>query len=208
MQQDGKTLYNRGMATPLQQRLREGPVPAAPGPLDALRLARRAFMAGERLDMQALAADIGVNRATLYRWVGTKEVLVGEVISELSRETFAAARREVPGEGPDHVAAVVEHVLQQIHTFEPMRRFLERDPEYALRVLTSKESTVQRTSIDLVRDLLAEEVARGALETPLDLDDLAYVIIRIGESFLYSDVIVGSEPNAAKAGQILRMLLR
>ena len=197
-------MYACDMATPLQQRLREGP---APGPLDALRLARRAFMAGERIDMQALAAQLGVNRATLYRWVGTKELLMGEVISELSRETFLAARRDVPGEGAQHVAGVVQRVLEQIHVFEPMRRFLERDPEYALRVLTSKQSTVQRTSIDLVRGLLEDEVARGALEAPLDIEDLAYVIIRIGESFLYSDVIIGSEPQVAKAGQVVRALL-
>jgi AcrR family transcriptional regulator len=192
------------MSTPLQQSLRLGP---PPGPLDALRLARRAFMAGERIDMQALAAELGVNRATLYRWVGTKELLLGEVISELVRETFLAARREVPGEGPERVAAIVRRVLEQIHAFEPMRRFLGRDPEYALRVLTSKRSTVQASSIAVVRELLEDEAERGALTTTLELDDLAYVIIRIGESFLYSDVITGSEPQVAKAGQVVRALL-
>ena len=164
-------------------------------------------MAGERVDMQALSAELGVNRATLYRWVGTKELLIGEVISELVRDTVAAARRDVPGEGPEHVAAVVQRVLEQIHTFEPMRRFLERDPEYALRVLTSKESTVQRASIGAAREMLEDEVTRGTIATPLDLEDLAYVIIRIGESFLYSDLIIGSEPNVAKAGQVVRALL-
>ena len=29
----------------------------------------------------------------------------------------------------------------------------------------------------------------------------------IGESFLYSDVIIGSEPDVAKAGQMVRLLL-
>jgi len=164
-------------------------------------------MAGERVDMQALAAELGVNRATLYRWVGSKELLVGEVISELARETFLAARREVPGTGAEHVAGVVQRVLEQIHVFEPMRRFLERDPEYALRVLTSKQSTVQAASIAVVRDLLEDEVARGTLTTVLELDDLAYVIIRIGESFLYNDLITGGEPEVAKAGQAVRALL-
>lgn len=193
-------------ATPLSRHL-SGDAKPAPGPLDAFALARRAFMAGERIDMRAIAAELGVNRATLYRWVGSKELLVGEVISELSRRTLAEASREVPGEGPAHIAAVVQRVLEQIHVFAPMRLFLERDPEYALRVLTSKESTVQLASVAALRDLLEEQVQRGALETPADLDDLAYVIIRIGESFLYSDVITGNEPNVAKAGQMVRMLL-
>ena len=193
------------MPTPLQERLRDGGERA--GPLDAFRLARRTFMAGERLDMQGMASELGVNRATLYRWVGTKELLLGEVISSFASETLRRAREEVPGQGPAYVAAVVERALEQIHAFEPMRKFLERDPEYALRVLTSKESTVQLGSIAGMRDLLADQVATGALETPADLDDLAYVIIRIGESFLYSDVITGSEPDVAKAGLMVRLLL-
>lgn len=195
------------MTTPLQDRLHGTSNGSAPGPLDAFRLARRAFMAGGRIDMQALAAELGVNRATLYRWVGSKELLLGEVISSFARETLDRARREIPGEGPAHVAAVVERVLEQIHVFEPMRAFLARDPEYALRVLTSKESTVQLGSIKAVRELLQDQVDSGALETPADLDDLAYVIIRIADSFLYSDVIIGSEPNVAKAGQMVRLLL-
>ena len=193
------------VATPLQQRLRDGG--ERTGPLDAFRLGRRLFMAGERPDMQAMAGELGVNRATLYRWVGTKELLLGEVISSFAAETLRRARQEVPGKGAEHVAAVVERVLGEIHSFEPMRRFLERDPEYALRVLTSKESTVQLGSIAGMRDLLAEQVENGALRTPADLDDLAYVIIRIGESFLYSDVIIGSEPDVAKAGLMVRLLL-
>jgi hypothetical protein len=37
-----------------------------PTPLDALGLARRRWLAGERLDMGALAKELGVSRATLY----------------------------------------------------------------------------------------------------------------------------------------------
>jgi hypothetical protein len=74
-------------------------------------------------------------------------------------------------------------------------------------VLTSKENTVQLSSVEAMRELLEEQVQSGALETPADLEDLAYVIIRIGKSFLYSDLIIGSEPNVAKAGQMVRLLL-
>jgi hypothetical protein len=74
-------------------------------------------------------------------------------------------------------------------------------------VLTSGESVVQLGSIARMRDLLADEVASGALKTKADLDDLAYVIIRIGESFLYSDLIIGREPDVAKAGLMVRLLL-
>jgi AcrR family transcriptional regulator len=175
--------------------------------MDAFAAARAAFMAGERLDMQALAAQLGVNRATLYRWVGSKELLLGEIISSLAETTMVNARRDVAGTGAGHVAGVVQRGLEQMHTFPPMRAFIERDPEYALRVLTSRESVVQLGSVARMRDLLADEVAAGNLHTKADLEDLAYVIIRIGESFLYSDLIIGREPEVAKAGLMVRLLL-
>ena len=133
-------------------------------PADAFDLARAKFMAGERLDMQALAAELGVNRATLYRWVGSKELLLGEVIASLSLATFENARREIKGKGPKYVAAVVEHCLNGIRSFEPMLTFLDNDAAYALRVLTSTESTVQLRGVEAIRELLEEQVASGALE--------------------------------------------
>src|SRR4051794_24284680 len=192
--------------TPLQQQLAEAPS-SGPGPLDAYALARKKFLAGERLDMRGLAAELGVNRATVYRWVGDKERLLGEVISEFSRRTGEANRKALRGHGPRHVAAFVHRGLEQMHSFAPLRTFIERDPEYALRVLTSQESTVQQTTISVVRELLADEVERGTLQTSVDLDDLAYVIVRIAESFLYSDLIIGREPDLAKAELMIRMLL-
>ena len=178
-----------------------------PAAADAYALARAKFLAGERLDMQALAAELGVNRVTLYRWVGSKELLLGEVISALSVAAQKRARKELKGSGPKYVAAVVEQVLAGIRTNEPMQKFLAHDPAYALRVLTSKESTVQLRGIEATRELLEEQVELGALDTPADLEDLAYVIMRIGESFVYSDVITGSEPDVKKAGQMVRLLL-
>ena len=47
----------------------------------------------------------------------------------------------------------------------------------------------------------------GALDPPLDLDTLAYLLARIAESFLYTNVITGDEPDPLKAGQATRVLL-
>src|SRR3954468_17932201 len=51
----------------------------------AQRLARRRFLAPERLDMSALAQELGVNRVTLYRWVGSRDKLLAEVAWALAR---------------------------------------------------------------------------------------------------------------------------
>src|SRR6185437_1391993 len=57
---------------------------ARPGRRDAFRLARDRWRAGERIDMSALARELGVNRVTLYRWVGSREQLLVDVIWNLT----------------------------------------------------------------------------------------------------------------------------
>ena len=58
---------------------------------------------------------------------------------------------------------------------------------------------MQRRSIAAMRSQLAEQVHAGALQPALDLDDLAYLIVRIVESYLYSDVIAGRSPDIERA---------
>jgi AcrR family transcriptional regulator len=193
-------------STPLERSLANGGDRRAT-PLDALRLAREAWLEGRPLDMGALAEQLGTSRATLYRWVGSKERLLGEVAWSLAQASFDDARAKARGSGPDYVADVVERYLRAAFDFAPLRRFVERDGEYALRVLTSKHSPMQRRSIEATRELLAEQAAAGAFEPPLELDALAYVIVRIAESFLYSDVITGSEPDVDRAAEAIRALL-
>ena len=43
---------------------------------------------------------------------------------------------------------------------------------------------------------------------PSDLHDLAYVIVRLIESYTYLDLITGEDPQTHSAEPILRMLLR
>jgi AcrR family transcriptional regulator len=160
-----------------------------------------------RLEMGALAEELGLSRATLYRWVGSKERLLGEVAWSFAQETFDQARRRVDGSGADYIAAVIERYLKSAIAFPALRRFIEQDPEYALKVLTSKHSSMQRRSVAATRELLAEQVEAGAFQPPLDLDTLAYVIVRIAESFLFGDIITGSEPDVDKACEAIDALL-
>ena len=50
---------------------------------DAIALARDRFLGGERVEMGALAAELGIGRTTLYRWVGEREDLIEEVLAGL-----------------------------------------------------------------------------------------------------------------------------
>jgi AcrR family transcriptional regulator len=193
--------------TALERALSRDEAPSRPTPLDALRTARRLWLAGERLDMGGLARELGISRATLYSWVGSKERLIGEVIWSFAQEGVRQARDAASGSGVDYIVDVVERFTRLNASFEPLRRLLEQDPELALRVLTSKRGPVQGRMIAVARELLSEQVQAGALVPALDVDSLAYLMVRVAESFLYSDVITGSEPDIDKAVEVIRVLL-
>jgi AcrR family transcriptional regulator len=194
--------------TPLSQLISAGRPSRRAGPSDALALARKAFLQTSHLDMQALAQALGVNRVTLYRWVGNQELLLGEVLWSLALPAWQAARQAAPGQGAAAVANAIHHFLQIIRSFVPVQRFLAADPEYALRVLTSKHSVLQERVMNAFRDLLAEQTQSGQLQLPPDLDSLAYALVRLGEGYLYNDLITGHEPDLAKARMLIWALLR
>src|SRR3954471_15826903 len=84
-----------------------------PTPLDAFRLARRKFRAAERIDMTALAEELGVNRVTLYRWVGSREQLLVEVVWTLARRALDQAEADVHAPpGAERIAGIVTRFLE------------------------------------------------------------------------------------------------
>jgi AcrR family transcriptional regulator len=196
-----------GRPTGLERALAGDGAAPRPTPLDALRLARRRWFAGERLEMGALARELGISRATLYTWVGSKERLIGEVIWSFAEEGVREAREAATGSGADYIVEVVERFNRVNAGFEPLRRFISEDPELALRLLTSKDGPVQGRMIAVARELLAGQVEAGAFTPALDIDTLAYLMVRVAESFLYSDLITGSQPDVDKAVEVVRVLL-
>jgi AcrR family transcriptional regulator len=182
------------------------PPPDIPEPI--FRAALAAFLERRRLDMQALAAEVGVSRATLYRRVGDRDRLLGAVLWFLTRHTMANAV-EAAGRrtGRRRVLAVIGGFMREVQAQPGLRRLLDAEPEAALRILTSKRGPVQRGVIDAVTRLLEQEAERGALTLRIDAPTLAYVIVRIGEGFLYADVIAAADPDVDRAVDVISQLL-
>ena len=188
--------------------LPEGTAPPADVPAAIFAAALERFLACERLDMRALAAELGIGRATLYRRVGGRDHLLGAVIWFLTRRAIAQALPAGEGlEGRDRVTALLRAFMRDVHGRPPLRRLLDAEPEAALRILTSKHGPVQQGMIDAVAALLAEEEEHGALATGIDRATLAYVIVRVGESFLYADVIADNDPDVDLAVEVIGRLL-
>src|SRR4051794_16113556 len=184
-------------------------MPAArPTALDAFLLARRRFLAGERVDMSALAAELGVNRVTLYRWVGSREKLLVEVIWSLGHKTLLNESRRSRRAGSDRIVTVVGRFIAAVLANPGFSRFLAEEGELAMRLLTRRDMDFQPRLIEAVEKLLADEVEAGRLDLPADLHDVAYTMVRIVESYIYLDLLIGEKPDARRAEAILRLLLR
>ncbi|HEX6457512.1 MAG TPA: QsdR family transcriptional regulator [Thermoleophilaceae bacterium] len=175
---------------------------------DAFRLARRKFLGAERIDMSALAGELGVNRVTLYRWVGSRNRLLVEVVWSVGQRTLEKVDASVKARGAERVVQVVTRFLDAVITSEGMRRWLAEEGELAMRLLTRHDTGFQPRLIDWVYGLLRQESAAGRLSLPADLHEVAYVIVRLIESYTYLDLITGEDPDAQRAEPILRLLLR
>jgi tetracycline repressor-like protein len=166
------------------------------------------FLGSRRLDMRALALELRIARATLYRRAGAREDILGEVIWYLTRRALIPAIRATSHlEGADRIAAMAGRFMRFVHGQPPLRRLLEEEPEAALRILTSKHGPVQGRLIEVTERLLRLEAERGHIVLTTDPHALAYVLVRIGESFLYADVIADNEPDLDQAEEILHRLL-
>ena len=172
-------------------------------------VARRQFLeGGGRVSPERLASELGISRATAYRRFGNADELAGQVICQLAEGTFRRASREARGRGADRVIDQLTRGMRYIAGNKAYRAFLERDPQKALWIVTSKAGPVQERTIALNESLLREEVERGGLRLPVDPHTMAYALVRVAEAFLYSDMITGERPDLEKATQILSLMLR
>jgi AcrR family transcriptional regulator len=202
----------RPVGTLLQRQL-DGTATSRPTPLDAFRQARRTFLAGDRVDMQALARTLTVDRATLYRWVGSREQLLAEILWSLIDPTITRLRNAYchagqpaePGQSP--AATVITGTVRAVIANPGMQRFIDREGDLALRLLTTRASDFEARLIDLIGDLVRAETAAGRLSASVPLEDLPYVLVRIMESYIYVGLITGEHPDPDRAARVISALL-
>jgi AcrR family transcriptional regulator len=184
------------------------PAPPRATALDALKLARRRFQAAERIDVGAMAEELGVNRVTLYRWVGSRNQLLVETLWGLAEATLARQEKAVRERGAERIVQIVTRFVDACVTNAGMRRLLSEEGELVMRLLTRRDAGFQPRLIDAIHRLLDTEARAGRLDLPVDLGEVAYVVVRLIESYVYLDLITGERPDARRAEPVLRMLLR
>ncbi|TPW99239.1 hypothetical protein FJ656_33190, partial [Schumannella luteola] len=95
----------------------------------AFQLARRAFIAGERIEMGPLAAELGVDRTSLFRWVGNRDALLAEVLWSLAEASLDHAEAASTGAGPARVVDILGRFVDGLVTAPYFRDFLAREPQ-------------------------------------------------------------------------------
>lgn len=148
---------------------------------------------------------------TLYRWFGSRDGLMVQAIWALARRTLDLVQESVALEGArggERIVAVVVGFLSRVIENQGMQRWLSEEGEHAMRLLTRHETGFQPRLIAAVEELLVEEEDAGEITLGVDRHELAFVIVRLIESYAYLDLITGERADAARAEPILRMLLR
>src|ERR1700743_3539372 len=161
--------------------------PATASRDDVLAVARTQFMGGDRVDLTIVARDLGLGRATIYRWFGSRERLLSEALADESEVLIRAQRRDVRRRGVQGLLEVFDRINRSLARSMPLRRFVEQEGAAALRLLTSSTGAVQCRSVALGRDMIDADVEAGGYEPPADSETVAYAIVRLCEAFLYND---------------------
>lgn len=175
-----------------------------PDPEVALEYATRIFVSGERLDMQTLAAALGVGRTTLYRWIGGREEVLGDVLASLSREVWAGCQAHATGEGVERALDTFRRFMDHTSQFPALRDFARREPGLALKLLMQPDGPVAES--------LRDGVAAALRETLPDQhdrisDEIVDILVQVGTALEWAPVIIGDPPPLDRAMRLVRALL-
>ncbi|MEH6386715.1 QsdR family transcriptional regulator [Pseudomonas profundi] len=180
-------------------------------PLSAFRMARRWWLEGRRLNLSLLAEELDIGRATLMRWVGNKDLLMGEILwslyKEIYDESIERAQADPKLTGIDFLSQIYNDINVALIEAKPLHNFLHSEPQWGLQLLTSNIAGLQNRLIETWRKLFEHEIEAGRINPEMDAESLAYFIIRIGESAIYCDLICGRTPDAKQADTAFRLLV-
>ena len=165
---------------------------------------------GRRLDMQGLADELGVSRVTLFRRVGSREELLSQALWLLTERMLEAAAARWEAERPEgelHTPGTGRHINAIVSQSTGLRRLLDDEPTLTIRVLTDPRGRVQTGIVAFVEELLRRDVTEFGLVTLIEPGALAYALVRLGESFLYADVLAARKPDVTTANRLQQALI-
>lgn len=181
--------------------------PASATREEVIALTRRAFLAGERVDVQAIAAELGLSRASIYRWFGSRDGLLGAMLVQEYQQMIARADARCRARGARRILEVLDRVARWEAVNEPFRQYFQNEPMSGLRILTASDGPVQPRAVAAVAELIAKVEDEDGYDPVLERDLLAYTLVRLGEAFLYTDTAAGIRNDVDRLHEVQRVLL-
>jgi AcrR family transcriptional regulator len=181
--------------------------PPAASREDVLGAAMHRYLRGRRVDVQAIAAELGLGRATIYRWFGSREELIGEVLARAADPLLDAAREGARGRGARALLDTFDRFNRSLADAPALRRFVEQERDAALRIITSGGGNVQPHIVERIRAVIEDEVRSGKYDPPVEPSTLAYAIVRLAEAFLFNDAAAGMRGDVDRLREVEAALL-
>src|SRR4051794_26293679 len=135
--------------------------PAAASRDDVVGSALYRYLRGQRIDVQAVAAELGVGRTTIYRWFGSREQLVGEVVALAAEQVLTRIRAQTDGRGGTRLLEIFDRFNRALADAPALRAFLEQEREAALRIITASDGVVTPRMVEQITATIDAEVAAG-----------------------------------------------
>ena len=173
---------------------------------DVLAAATYRFLRGRRIDVREIASELGLGRSTIYRWFGSREGLIGEVIADAGEPLLDAARAEAGGSGGTALLETFDRLNRKLVEAPALLRFVEQERDAALRILTF-DGIPQRRMVANITRLIEKEVGDGAYEPPVEPSTLAYAIVKLAEAFLFNDAAAGMRGDVERLRDVEAALL-
>ena len=173
-----------------------------------MEAATHCYLNNEKIEISALATELGISRASAYRWLGDNDRVLCEVLMVRARLNFEARRSEnLHLSGRSRLLGVLNGFMRHVAESEHLKSALLADPQRVLRIVASSAFPMQRMIVGYIQGLLIEEDAAGRIELPVDAHTLAYGICRLMEGFLYADVVAGESIDMDRATTVLELLV-
>jgi AcrR family transcriptional regulator len=172
----------------------------------AIELARTWIFEARRIDMGALASELGIGRATVHRWFGTRERLIGDVLWLLADRAISELELEADGRGAGRVAFVVAGMAERFLASKAIRAFAAAEPA-AVSILGSPESQLLARFNDRVRQLIDVERRLGAIAPDVDADETVKVIVRASSAIVFADLVTDSPADVTAIARVVTALL-
>ena len=180
--------------------------PATASPDDVLALVTELYLGGQRVDVTVVAGRLGLGRATIYRWFGSRDALLGEVIARQLELLVARKRAQVRRRGAVGLLEVLDAVNQTLTRSSAVGRLLEQERHSAMRLLTSSAGVVEPRAVACIQALIEEEMAAG-YEPPADPATLAYALVHLRHAFLWNDATSGVRGEYERLREVQAVLL-